>query len=166
MKHVDYVNPSEKTFGEKLPNTEYFHRHGAYLIAFNRECLHVVRGKTTGYLLPGGALEENETHEDCIRRECLEETGWDVEVKDYVCTADSYIIHERIGPFHPIQTYYHGTFTEEWIPPSDTDVIEHTLLPLTALDQLYSPMQRYAVELCIKNLHNDRFGYDREDIDF
>lgn len=36
------------------------------------------------YVFPGGGIEECETKEDCIKRECKEELGIDIEIKKYV----------------------------------------------------------------------------------
>lgn len=36
------------------------------------------------YVFPGGGIEEYETKEECIKRECKEELGIDVEIKKYV----------------------------------------------------------------------------------
>lgn len=36
------------------------------------------------YVFPGGGIEEGETKEDCIKRECKEELGINIEIKKYV----------------------------------------------------------------------------------
>lgn len=36
------------------------------------------------YVFPGGGIEEYESKEDCIKRECKEELGIEVEIKKYV----------------------------------------------------------------------------------
>ena len=42
--------------------------------------------KNSQYYLVGGGIEKNETHEECLKREFLEETGFSVtEIKDLVC---------------------------------------------------------------------------------
>lgn len=42
------------------------------------------RNNETYYVFPGGKIEENETKEECIIRECKEELGIDVSVEKYV----------------------------------------------------------------------------------
>lgn len=42
------------------------------------------------YMSPGGGLEENETLEECCRRELLEETGYIVEPVKHLLTMDEY----------------------------------------------------------------------------
>ena len=70
-----------KTFGEKDPYLNYYTRPGAYLIAIEEDSVILVE-TPKGYFLPGGGLDADETHEECIRRECLEELGYTVTVRE------------------------------------------------------------------------------------
>jgi 8-oxo-dGTP diphosphatase len=36
---------------------------------------------------PGGKMEENETPEDCLKREIQEELNIDIKVKEYLCSS-------------------------------------------------------------------------------
>ena len=158
---------TDLTYGTPEEGVEYRHRKGAYLVAFDRGMLCAVRTKSGELLLPGGGLEEGENHEECLLRECLEETGCDAQVGDYLCSADIYYRHPTIGPFHQIQFYYHGSLLEQLAPVSEEEESEGIfLLPLSELDRLYLPIQRYAVEECMRVIRNDAFGYDSEDPDF
>jgi len=100
-----------KTFGEKDPRLNYYTRPGAYLIAFEANCIILVE-TPKGYFLPGGGLEADETHEECIRRECLEEMGCTVKIHGKLAEAEMYTIHPNIGLFHPVQYYYTGVLLE------------------------------------------------------
>lgn len=86
---------------------EYVHRKGAYLIPVKNDCIGVVQ-TPKGYFLPGGGIDNGETDALCIRRECMEETGYFALIKKKICSAESYVRHPVIGYFHPIQTYYLG----------------------------------------------------------
>ena len=62
-----------KVFGVK-EKAEYVDRKGAYLIPVHNNKIGVIK-TDKGYFLLGGGLDKNESHEDCIKRECIEETG-------------------------------------------------------------------------------------------
>jgi len=63
------------TFSTNQPdkNKQYTKRPGAYGIIENDDGLIAVIKTKTGYFLPGGGIEENESPEECLARECLEE---------------------------------------------------------------------------------------------
>jgi 8-oxo-dGTP pyrophosphatase MutT (NUDIX family) len=51
---------------------------GRAIILRENNILMVVLGKTNEYKFPGGGVEENETIEEALKREVLEETGYNV----------------------------------------------------------------------------------------
>lgn len=57
-------------------------RQAAYGLLLDGDRIALVR-TPRGHFLPGGGIEEGESHEDCIRREFVEETGLVVEVGDF-----------------------------------------------------------------------------------
>ena len=73
-----------KSFGNKKEEINYIDRIGAYAIIFSKDNKVAVAKTSTGYFLLGGGVENGETDEECIKRECLEEAGISVEVKDLV----------------------------------------------------------------------------------
>lgn len=46
--------------------------------------------------LPGGKIEDGESTEDCVVRECLEEMGAKVTVKQYLAIGGRYFYHEAL----------------------------------------------------------------------
>lgn len=112
--------------------------------------------KTPKGLFPlGGGLETGETDEACIRRECLEEAGVTVTVGEKIGSAETFTTHPRLGPFHPIQTYYAGEILKQVQAPLEKD---HTLLicSFRELDgKLFAEMQNWALrEFWKKHLQN------------
>lgn len=135
-----------KIFGEKR-NDEYVDRKGAYIIPFKGNKVGVVK-TYRGYFLLGGGIEDGETDEMCIVRECLEEIGYDVEIKKFVCSAETYGSHLDIEYFHPIQTYYLGEVLEQKQAPIEKDHefvwIEYDEL----IGKIRWEMQGWAIEQC------------------
>ena len=101
----------QKIFGTRKDVT-YTDREGAYLIPVRNNQIGVIQ-TPKGYFFLGGGLEKNETHTMCIERECLEEAGYTVKIEQKLCSAETYLEHEEIGYFHPIQTYYVGQLLEK-----------------------------------------------------
>lgn len=140
------------TFGMKENEKEYLEREGAYLIAVKNEKLAVVRTER-GCFLIGGGLEENESHISCIKREALEETGYQVNVEGFIGSADTYCEHWTFGAFHPIQNYYYGQIEEkikeaiekdqhfEWIRLDDIE------------KEMFSEQQKWAVEKYVSDFY-------------
>ena len=100
-----------KIFGTK-EDKEYKDRIGAYIIPVKGNEVGVVE-TPKGYFLLGGGLDADETDFHCIKRECLEESGYEVEIGGKVGSAETYMLHPTIGYFHPIQTYYVGKLLDK-----------------------------------------------------
>ena len=140
-----------KVFGEKVEGAEYLNRKGAYIIPISDNKIAVVK-TPKGYFLLGGGIEGNETDEECIIRECLEEIGYEIEVGEYIGSAESYIIHPEIGYFHPIQNYYTGKLLRKI--SNDTES-EHTFEWVSIdeiFDNLFVEQQNWIVKEYILRL--------------
>ena len=133
-----------KIFGTK-EDFPYLDRPGAYLIPLRGCKVGIVR-TPKGYFFLGGGIEPGESHEACLARECLEETGWTVRIGPKLCSAETYTKHSDLGYFHPIQTYYTGSLEELVTQPTEPD---HTLLWIDyeqLRGKLFSEMQNWALE--------------------
>lgn len=108
-----------RIFGKK-ENASYFDREGAYLIPVSGDKVGIVQ-TPKGYFLLGGGIESGESHTGCIKRECLEEAGYEVCVGEKLCSAETYCFHEKFGFFHPIQTYYAGELRSKTASPTESD---------------------------------------------
>ena len=135
-----------KIFGAK-ENVEYVDREGAYLIPIHNKQVGVIR-TNKGYFLLGGGLEKGESHVECVERECMEELGYRISVKEKICSAESYTIHPAIGYFHPTQTYYTGELISKVDEPVEKDHeflwIEYEKLK----GNMFVEMQNWALEQC------------------
>ena len=135
-----------KIFGTNK-GVEYVHRKGAYLIPIKNNCIGIVQ-TSKGLFFLGGGIDNEETDTLCIIRECLEEIGYSVLIKEKVCSAETYTKHSEIGYFHPIQTYYLGELVEQKQPPIESD---HKLIWMdydNLRGKMFLEMQNWALEQC------------------
>lgn len=141
-------NNMNKIFGVK-ENVTYQDREGAYVIPIKNNKIGVIK-TSKGYFLLGGGIDNGENHEEILKRECLEEAGYTVNIKQKICYAEAYTNHPKIGYFHPIQTYYIGELLEKVQEPMESDHefiwIEHKQLK----GKMFAEMQNWAIEQAIK----------------
>lgn len=94
-------------FGEPRPGLDYRLRPTAFGLVFHDSklaCVRVDRGDATYYDLPGGAIDGEETEEQALVREFVEETGMAVrpfsriaEAAQYFQKSDGEAINNRGG---------------------------------------------------------------------
>ena len=136
---------TDKTFGTPVQGKEYFHRVGAHIIIIHDDKLATIK-IAKGYILPGGGVEGDESHEECILRECLEEIGYDVRVDDLIASADAWDTHPKAPYFHPIQFYYSGELLDPLLEDGGLDGTRLEWIPIDRIDELlFVPMQRWGV---------------------
>ena len=127
------INTETRSFGEKLPGISYRDRPGAYGVAFDsqgRTAVVKVTGRDGGYFLLGGGLEGEETHAECLARECLEEVGRGVRMGEPICTGDEYIWSDKAGEWlhlighcyrmelgEVLSLQFEGDHELMWLPP-------------------------------------------------
>ncbi len=133
-------------FGKQIEGREPRERRGAYGIAISEGRLLVVEYKRRLYL-PGGALTETETPEQALRREVLEETGYEVARAAPLAQAGQYVDSEegyfnKLCAFFAIETgervrnYYSPGHSPEWVTIDDA-------VPGIAEDASAWAVQRY-----------------------
>lgn len=141
-----------RIFGIK-ENGEYIDREGAYLIPVKNNQIGIAK-TPKGYFFLGGGMENGESHIDCTKRECIEEVGYTVLVKDKICSAETYCIHPAIGYFHPIQTYYAGELLLKVSVPIEKD---HDFLWIEFNEikgKMFMDMQNWALEQLLGYISN------------
>lgn len=141
-----------KIFGIK-ENAVYINREGAYVIPVKNNQIGIIKTQK-GYFFLGGGIENGESHTDCIERECMEEAGYKVLLKDKICSAESYYVHPTIGYFHPIQTYYAGELLSMVSIPLEKD---HNFLWIEFNEikgKMFLDMQNWALEQLFEGMSN------------
>ncbi|MDQ7863947.1 NUDIX domain-containing protein [Peribacillus frigoritolerans] len=65
---------------KKIGGLDYQIRKGVYAIIFNsaKDKVLAVQNSRGHYFLPGGGIENEESYQECLEREMLEETGYKV----------------------------------------------------------------------------------------
>jgi 8-oxo-dGTP diphosphatase len=79
-----------KIFGEIIEGQDYKERSAVYGMLINQRKEIGIIKMPRGCFLPGGGIEEDETHIECLEREFVEETGLRVTVKAYLGTSILY----------------------------------------------------------------------------
>lgn len=134
-----------RVFGIKQ-DADYTDREGAYIIPVKGNKVGVIR-TPKGYFFVGGGTVNGESHITCIERECMEEAGCTVSVKEKICSAETYCFHDEIGFFHPIQTYYAGEILSKVSVPTEND---HEFMWLKYEDikgRMYWDMQNWVLDI-------------------
>jgi 8-oxo-dGTP pyrophosphatase MutT (NUDIX family) len=78
-------------FGQRIDGISYEARPGAYAIVINADGKVAIMKTSSGFFLPGGGIEQNETTETALVREVREECGWEVIILDKVAEAVQYV---------------------------------------------------------------------------
>ncbi len=146
-----------KTCGIRIDGVEYYDRKGTYLIALENNMLAVVK-TYKGYFFLGGELGEKESHIECIKREYIKETGYDVVVQDYIGCAEEYGLHKELGYFHPIQYYYSGRILQRISKPIESDHIFEWISLDNIEEKMYIRAQGWAVKTYLYNKQITIYG--------
>lgn len=79
------------TIGEKNPNFQYDFRETCFGICVKEDKLYCTE-KNNEISLIGGGIEKNESHEQCLKREFLEESGCIIKSIKELCIIDCFWI--------------------------------------------------------------------------
>jgi 8-oxo-dGTP diphosphatase len=137
------------TFGEKIEGIEYTSRPAVYGLFFHPENgkVAVIQTGDGKYFLPGGGIEAGETHEECMKREALEEMGTEIELGPFLGQARRYFYSANEYKYYLSEGYFYLCEMIRQISlPLEED---HTLIwldPLDAETGLFHEHQGWAVK--------------------
>ena len=139
-----------KTFGTK-EKADYYDREGAYVIPIKDNKVCIVK-TPKGYFLIGGGMDAGESETDCIIRECLEETGCNVIIKEKIASAETFCKHPKVKFFHPIQHYYIGELSNKMQEPIESDHELEWVNINEIKGKMFAPMQEWAIQIAFDYL--------------
>ncbi len=76
---------------------EYIKRPGAYGAIKNADGLVAIIKTKTGYFLPGGGIEKDESPVECLKRECLEEIGATISELNHFASGNYYFFSTTLN---------------------------------------------------------------------
>lgn len=131
-------------FGEQIPGKEYRGRRAAYALIFEQGQVGTVRTQR-GHFLPGGGLEGNESPEEAVRRELLEETGYVLTHLRFVGEAVLYEVSDRAGALRSLGYFFLAEVGERLHSGQEADHELVWLEPARAVELLLMEHQVWAV---------------------
>ncbi|KAF1295727.1 NUDIX hydrolase [Enterococcus sp. JM4C] len=144
---------SMPVFGEKVIGKEYQARYAAYIIVSRNEGqeMVLVQAPNGAFFLPGGEIENEETKEEAIDREMIEELGVTVDIDCYIGEAQEYFYsrHRDTYYFNPGYFYCAKSWTKIGEPTETTNQLVW-LSPAEAIEQLKRGSHKWAVEEWLK----------------
>jgi 8-oxo-dGTP diphosphatase len=109
-------------FGEVVPGIGYRKRDAVYAVILDPDgekvAILVQNGK--GFL-PGGGKKEIEDHESCLTRECIEETGYKINIEHCIGNVKQYFQSKQNEYIMNNGYFYAGEFADFVKPPIDDD---------------------------------------------
>lgn len=67
----------------------------------------------------GGGIEDGETHEECLKREFLEESGYTVEHIKELCSVDCYWLAGGKWPMESLANFYIVELSKDSVKPTE-----------------------------------------------
>ncbi|KIL51610.1 DNA mismatch repair protein MutT [Jeotgalibacillus alimentarius] len=137
------------TFGEKEPEKDYIVRPAVYGLMFDasREKMAVIQTGSGNYFLPGGGIENSETHKACLKREALEEMGLEITISRLIGSANQYFYAKNEDTHYLNEGHFYKIVMGKRVAePSDEDHQLKWMKPSEAVDCLVHDHQRWAVK--------------------
>lgn len=112
-----------RAFGEKVDGPDYQVRKGVYAVIFNdaRDKVLTVHNSRGHYFLPGGGIENDESYQECLEREMLEETGYKISIDTFIGDVKRYFQSSKNEPLINEGYFYLAKLLEKIQEPIEDD---------------------------------------------
>jgi 8-oxo-dGTP diphosphatase len=149
-------------FGDKPEGQTYIERPGAYAVIRDAQQRIATLRVGTACFLPGGGISPNETPQETLHREIMEECGRAIQIGPELGKAIDYIHAENEGVYYQIlSTFFEATFMDGQVEPPEDDHLLVWLSASDAIQNLQRQSQAWAVQQLVSS--TDEFpGASRE----
>lgn len=140
--------------GKKFVDSKYDFRETCFGICEKNGLLLLTKNtKKNEIAMVGGGLEKGETHEDCLKREFLEESGYTIESIDEFCTIDCFWLAGGERPMESLANFYIVKLSDNVVVPIE-EGHEPIWVPVDEVEDLLPlPYHKEAIKqyLSLKN---------------
>jgi 8-oxo-dGTP diphosphatase len=134
-------------FGNKQGGRNYVDRPGAYAVIENNEGQIAIIETGNGYFLPGGGIHPGESDVDALKREVMEEIGYQISILTEIGQAVEYIEAYSEDKHYQIHNrFYRVQLVSKVEAEAETDHRLVWLLPEDAIKVLKRQGQVWAVQ--------------------
>ena len=132
--------------GEKLESAKYDFRETCFGISLKDNKLLLVKHKNQ-FSFIGGGIEEGESHEDCLRREFIEESGYEIlDINPFV-TIDCFWLAAGKWPLETVAHFYIVEVGNKLCEPTEEGHVVEEIDLKKMKDILPLPYHKKAFEL-------------------
>jgi len=136
------------TFGEPRARYPVIHRPSAYALVRNSRGAFAIVRSPRGYFLPGGGIESQETPEQAVVREAMEEAGLRIHVQGIACRATEFVFAEKeCASFEKASVFFAARVVQQ-AEPGESDHFLEWHSRESALAALSPASHRWAVAQC------------------
>jgi 8-oxo-dGTP diphosphatase len=137
--------------GEKFIDRKYDFRETCFGICVKDGKFLLVKKKEQ-YSFIGGGIEEGESHEDCLRREFIEESGYEIlDINPFV-TIDCFWLAAGKWPLESLANFYIVKVGKKLSEPTEEGHVVEEINIEDAEKLLPLPYHKKALELFVQNL--------------
>lgn len=141
------------TIGEKQKDKRYDFRETCFGIGINgNKVLLVKQNEELSFI--GGGIEKGETHEDCLKREFLEESGYELLDIEPFITIDCFWLASGKWPMESLANYYIVQVGEKVSEPTEAGHEPQVVEIEEAKDLLILPYHKEAIERFLREFYN------------